>query len=116
MIASCAYQGLRARTATARQALNATRAARERLRGCAILAQPRDLSLHVVPQIPRATCDTRPGVALEQGAGLRLEILIEFWRTLGSHRVQNTCSIECTEKGARRRADGALIKSRSYVK
>jgi len=81
VIASCAYQCLRAGAASARQALHAAGAAREGLRGRAILPKPRDLALHVVPQIPRPTRDTRSGVALQQGAGFRLEILIEFWRT-----------------------------------
>lgn len=96
VIASRAYQCLRARAASARQALDAARAAREGFRGRAILAQPRDLSLHVVPQIPRPARDSRPGVALQQSAGLRLEILIEFSRTSGCRTVPGIlCSIEC---------------------
>ena len=74
VIASCTHKCLRARATSARQALDAARAARERLGWRAILTKPRDLSLHVVPQVSRSSRDPCPRVTFQQGAGFRLEI------------------------------------------
>lgn len=113
VIASRSDQCLRARAASTRQALDAARAAREGFRGRAILAQPRDLSLHVVPQIPRSARDSRPGVALQQSAGLWLEILIEFSRTSRCPEYCTVPGILCSPSNAptdEKRATNALSR------
>jgi len=72
-----------------------------------------------VPQIPRPARDSRPGVAFQQGAGFRLEILIEFWRTSAAVIVVATVLGIRARSAAEKsdgRAEGALIESRSYVK
>lgn len=90
VIASCADKCLRARTASARQALDAARATWKCLRRSPILAEPRNLSLDVMPQVSRSSRDRCPSVALEQSASFRLEISTGHCRT--RKMPQGVCS------------------------
>lgn len=98
MIASCAYERLRAGTAATRKTLDAAGAARESLRGRTILTEPRDLALHVVSQIPCPSRDPRPSIPFQQNASFRLEILTENWRTTGQSRTFLSLVISMEER------------------